>query len=65
MLTARALDDLGAQRVALATDELDAGSLAVALRCGFRLEGIRRYAARSPDGRTRSTCLNARLPDAG
>jgi len=64
-LTAWALDGLGAQRVALVTDELNAGSRAVALRCGFRLEGVLRHAARSPDGRLRSTCLYARLPGEG
>ena len=61
-LTAWALDALGATRVALVTDELNFASRAVALRCGFRLEGVLRHAARSPDGRLRDTCLYAKLP---
>lgn len=62
-LTAWALEGLGATRVALVTDELNAGSRAVALRCGFRLEGVLRHAARSPDGRLRDLCQYAKLPD--
>jgi RimJ/RimL family protein N-acetyltransferase len=64
-LTAWALGGLGAQRVELVPEELNAGSRAVALRCGFRLEGVLRNAARSPDGRLRSTCVYARLPGEG
>jgi RimJ/RimL family protein N-acetyltransferase len=64
-LTAWALEGLGATRVALVTDERNAGSRAVAERCGFRLEGILRHAARSPDGRLRDTCLYAKLPAEG
>lgn len=64
-LTVWALEGLGATRVALVTDELNVASRAVALRCGFRLEGVLRHAARSPDGRLRSTCLYARLPGEG
>jgi len=60
-LTAWALEGLGATRVALVTDERNAASRAVALRCGFRLEGVHRHAARSPDGRLRDTCLYAKL----
>ncbi len=64
-LTAWALDGLGAQRVALVTDELNVGSRAVALCCGFRLEGVLRHAVRSPDGRLRSTSVYARFPGEG
>lgn len=64
-LTAWALDGLGAKRVALVTDELNHASRAVALRCGFHLEGVLRHAARSPDGRLRNTCMYARLPGEG
>jgi RimJ/RimL family protein N-acetyltransferase len=64
-LTAWALEGLGATRVALVTDERNAGSRAVALRCGFRLEGVLRHAARSPDGRLRDTCLYGKLPGEG
>jgi len=35
------------------------------LRCGFRLEGVLRHAARSPEGRLRSTRVYARLPGEG
>ena len=64
-LTTWALEGLGVTRVALVTDELNVASRAVALRCGFRLESVLRHAARSPDGRLRSTCLYARLPGEG
>ncbi len=61
-LTAWALEGMGATRVALVTDEFNVGSRAVALRCGFRLEGILHHEARSPDGRLRNTCVYANLP---
>lgn len=64
-LTDWALGGLGAQRVELVTDEENAGSRAVALRCGFQLEGALRHTSRSPDGRLRNTCLYARLPGTG
>ena len=64
-LTAWALAGLGAKRVELVTDELNVGSRAVALRCGFGLEGVLRHAAQSPDGRLRNTCLYARLSGEG
>jgi RimJ/RimL family protein N-acetyltransferase len=63
-LTRWALEGLGAVRVALVTDAGNAGSRAVAERCGFRLEGVLRHAARSPDGRLRDLCHYARFPDA-
>jgi len=61
-LSAWALDGLGAQRVELVTDELNAGSRAVAERCGFRLEGTLRHVIRAPDGSLRNSCIYARLP---
>ena len=61
-LTAWALDGLGAKRVELVTDELNLGSRAVAVRCGFRLEGTLRHTMRSPDGRLRNACVYAKLP---
>ena len=64
-LTAWALEDLGAMRVALVTDELNLGSRAVAERCGFRLEGTLRHTMRSPDGRLRNECVYAKLPAEG
>lgn len=63
-LTRWALEGLGAVRVALVTDAGNAGSRAVAERCGFRLEGVLRHAARSPDGRLRDLCHYARFPEA-
>jgi len=61
-LTTWALDTLHAVRVELLTDELNAGSRAVAQRCGFTLEGVQHHTMRSPDGRLRNTCVYARLP---
>ncbi len=61
-LVAWALDGLKAQRVELVTDEGNAGSRAVALRCGFQLEGVLRNTQRSPDGRLRNACVYARVP---
>lgn len=63
-LTRWALEGLGAVRVALVTDAGNAGSRAVAERCGFRLEGVLGHAARSPDGRLRDLCHYARFPEA-
>ena len=62
VLTTWALNRLGATRIELVTDELNAGSRAVALRCGFRLEGVRRHTAQDPDGRLRNSCVYSRLP---
>lgn len=53
---------LGAQRVELVTDERNVASRAVALRCGFHLEGILHNTMRAPDGQLRNSCLYARLP---
>jgi RimJ/RimL family protein N-acetyltransferase len=63
-LTAWALDSLGATRVALVTDEGNAASRAVAMRCGFALEGVQRNVLRGPDGVLRHSCLYAKLPTA-
>jgi len=56
-----ALNQLRAIRVELVTDERNAGSRAVAERCGFALEGIHRNAALGPDGGPSHTCVYARL----
>jgi RimJ/RimL family protein N-acetyltransferase len=55
---------LKAKRVELVTDELNVGSRAVALRCGFQLEGVLHNNAQAPDGQLRNTCLYAKLPAA-
>mgnify|MGYP001765817892 CR=1 FL=1 len=61
-LTDWALQSLGALRVELVTDELNHASRAVALRCGFALEGIHRNTMRMPDGRVSHSCVYARWP---
>lgn len=63
VLTTWALQGLKAKRVELITDELNAGSRAVALRCGFQLEGVLRHATQAPNGQLRNSCLYARLPN--
>ena len=63
-LTSWALQGLRAKRVELVTDELNFGSRAVALRCGFQLEGVLRNTAQATDGQLRNTCLYAKLPAA-
>ncbi len=60
-LTDWALQDLKATRVELVTDEMNMDSRAVAIRCGFQLEGVLRNAARAPDGQLRNTYLFAKL----
>jgi RimJ/RimL family protein N-acetyltransferase len=60
-LTDWALNGLGAKRVELVTDELNAGSRAVALRCGFLLEGIMRNTTQSPNGELRNSCVYSKL----
>ncbi len=64
VLTTWALRSLGATRVDLVTDELNTASRAVALRCGFSLEGVLRNTAQDPEGRLRNTCVYARFPAA-
>lgn len=61
-LTSWALQQLGAQRVELVTDEQNFASRRVAERCGFALEGISRNVQRAPDGSLRSNCIYARFP---
>ena len=63
-LTAWALEQLGAQRVELVTDEANLASRRVAERSGFALEGISRNVQRAPDGSLRSNCIYARFPTA-
>jgi RimJ/RimL family protein N-acetyltransferase len=63
-LTSWALEQLGAQRVELVTDEANLASRRVAERSGFALEGICRNVQRAPDGTLRSNCIYAKLPTA-
>lgn len=58
-LTAWALESLGANLVELVTDEKNTASRAVAERCGFSLEGVRRNVMRSPVG---NSCIYAKRP---
>jgi RimJ/RimL family protein N-acetyltransferase len=62
VLTTWALHSLGAKRVELVTDELNAGSRAVALRCGFALESVLYQTSKDPDGRLRNSCVYIKLP---
>lgn len=55
-----ALQQLKAARVELITDEDNAASRRVALRCGYTLEGTLRNERRAPDGTLRHTCVYAR-----
>lgn len=57
-----ALTDLQAIRVELVTLEENAASRAVAVRCGFALEGVLRNVLRGPDGNLRHRYVFARLP---
>ena len=63
-LTDWAFASLGAKRVELVTDELNGGSRAVAVRCGFHLEGVHRNVMQAPDGTLRHSCVYAKLPAA-
>lgn len=63
-LTQWALEDLRAVRVELVTGASNAGSRAVAERCGFTLEGILHNVTRRPDGRLDHSCIYARLAPA-
>lgn len=56
-----AFGQLHAARLELITDEDNAPSRRVALRCGFTLEGVLRHERRAPDGSLRNTCVYARL----
>ena len=63
-LTSWALNELGATRVELVTDERNHGSRAIAVRCGYRLEGTLHNVMRAPDGSLRNSCVYAELPTA-
>lgn len=63
-LTSWAFDVLRAKRVELMTDELNAGSRAVAVRCGFALEGILHHVMKGPDGGLRNSCVYAKIATA-
>ena len=60
-LAAMAFEQLGAARVEIRCDDLNARSAAVAERCGFVLEGVLRCDSRSSSGELRSTRVYARL----
>jgi RimJ/RimL family protein N-acetyltransferase len=60
-LTAMAFDALGARRVHIRMDALNAPSRRVAERCGFALEGVLQSEALSPRGEPRDTCVYARV----
>lgn len=60
-LTDWALSELRAVRVELVTDENNHGSRAVAVRCGFQLEGVHRNTMRGPGGELRHSVVYARL----
>lgn len=60
-LAAWALGPLKAVRVEFVTDESNHGARAVALRCGFVLEGTHRQVQRDAQGRLRNLCVYARL----
>jgi RimJ/RimL family protein N-acetyltransferase len=59
-ITELALHQLRAARVELITDEDNAASRRIALRCGFAFEGTLRNERRAPDGTLRNTCFYAR-----
>ena len=59
-----ALEQLGARRIELITDEENTSSRKVAERCQFELEGVLRNERLGPEGRLRNTCIYARLPAA-
>jgi RimJ/RimL family protein N-acetyltransferase len=56
-----AFEGLRAVRVELITDAQNLGSRAVALRCGFALEGVHRHVRRDAGGDLRDRCVYARL----
>ncbi len=57
-----ALHGLQAVRVELVTNAANTASRAVALRCGFTLEGVLHNVMRSPTGQLQHNCIYARLP---
>lgn len=60
-----ALEQLGAARIKLVTDEQNGASRAVAKRCGFVLEGHEVSDIRGPDGEIRNNCIYVRKPSTG
>jgi RimJ/RimL family protein N-acetyltransferase len=63
-ITAFAFTHLEANRVEIRCDALNTRSAAVAKRCGFRLEGIRRRDGLSVDGELRDTLVFSKIsPD--
>jgi RimJ/RimL family protein N-acetyltransferase len=58
-----ALSSLKAKRVELVTDETNSASRAVALRCGFQLEGVLHNTMLRPNGSLSNSCIYAKLPD--
>ena len=61
-VAALAFHTLGLVRLELVTDEANAASRRLALRCGFALQGVLRHERRAPDGTLRNTCVYARHP---
>ncbi len=61
-ITAFAFKTLDAQRIEIVTDEENAASRKVAMRCGFQLDATLRHEHRAPDGTLRNTCVYSLLP---
>ena len=59
-LSEMAFEDLGTVRLELQCDERNLKSIAVAERCGYGLEGIRKFDSRTTDGTLTSTRIYAR-----
>jgi RimJ/RimL family protein N-acetyltransferase len=62
LLTAFALDVIGAKRVEIRCDERNVPSANVARRAGFVFEGVRRNDALGTDGNVRNTLYFSRVP---
>lgn len=62
LLVGVAFEKIGAQRIEIITDTMNAASRRVAERCGFVLEGVMRNERRAPGGGLRDTCVYAKLP---
>jgi RimJ/RimL family protein N-acetyltransferase len=56
-----AFESLGAERIELVTDEENLGSQAVAVRCGFALEGRLQHVMRDQNGGLRNSHVYAKL----
>jgi RimJ/RimL family protein N-acetyltransferase len=59
-----AVNQIGAVRTEIVTDEANHRSRAVAERCGFQLEAVLKHERRAPDGSLRNTCIYAKLKNA-